>query len=323
MTTNEKIYEESLSWLMKRKEGLSSKEEQDFFAWLENEENKKIYEKNEKTFFSFESLGDFDKTIIKNDVKKDKRVQKFKKLISPMAASIIFIMLCFYVFAYIQGNKSIYQKDFYTTNMRKTNIVLPDDSIIDLDVKTKISVDFYKNKRLVELKEGKAIFAVQKDKDRIFQIKSGKNQIQVIGTKFEVVKLNKNTTVNVIEGKVRVSHLNENNKIKNLRILTKEQSISVNQFGEVLDFSNKEIRNIANWKKGILKFQKASLQKVLEEFHRYHEYKVEFENYELSQLNISGVFTIDKFDDFLESLTEIYPVKIHKEKNKIKILQKN
>lgn len=324
MITNDKIYEQSLSWLMKQNEGLSKEEEQEFFMWLKDEENKKVYEQNKETFFTYAILGDFEKSEIKNDIKKDKQIEKFKKILPSLAASVLFIFISFAVFNYYESSKSLYKQDFYTKNEIKTNIKLPDDSIIDLDVKTKLHVDFYKDKRFVNLKEGKAIFSVKKDKNRVFQIINGKNQIEVLGTKFEVVSLNNTTKVNVIEGKVRVSHIyNENKKAKNLIILTKEQSLLLNQNGKILKQAKKEIRNIGNWKKGILKFQKATLQEVLKEFSRYHDFEIEFQNYELTQLNISGVFTINKIEDFLDSLAEIYPIKIKKENEKIYILEKS
>lgn len=322
MITSEEIYNQSLSWLMKENEGLSLSEEKEFLLWIKNENNKKAYEQNKDIFFSYSILNDFDKNNIELDIKKDHRIIKFKKLLSPLAASVVFLFLSFGAFNYYEDSKSLYQEDFYSNNLRKTHIVLPDNSIIDLDVKTEILVDYYKNQRLIILRKGKAVFSVTKDKNRVFRIKSGTNQIEVIGTKFEVINLKNITRVNVIEGTVRVSHIyNKNKEAKNLRILTKEESISVNDEGKVLDFSSLDLKDIANWKKGILKFKKASLKEVFTEFERYNNYKANFENYELSQLNISGVFTINKFDEFLQSLSEIYPLKIKRENNILHILE--
>jgi len=322
MTTKEDIYNQSLSWLMKQNEGLEKFEEKEFLLWIEDEKNKEAYEKNKDIFFSYSILNDIDKDDIGLDIKKDHRIKNFKKLFAPLAASVIFLCACFGGFTYYENSKSLYKQNFYTVNNGKRNIVLPDNSVLDLDVKTEVFVDYYKNERLLTLKKGKAVFSVSKDKNRVFRIKSGKNIIEVLGTKFEVINLKNITRVNVIEGKVRVSHIyNENKEAKNLRVLTKEQSILVNEKGKVLAFTSLDLKDIANWKKGILKFKKASLKEVFEEFERYHDYRANFENYELSALNISGVFTINKFDEFLQSLAEIYPLKIKKENNILHILE--
>ena len=319
MTTNEKIENEALSWIIKENEGIKENEKIAFKEFLNNIHHKKVYDKYKNLFFYCNNLKEKEKNNIKNDIKKEKISFNYNNILSSLAAAVIFIFISFSAFDYYEDLKSTYEISYQTKNTKKVNILLADNSIIDMDIKSTLNISYYKNKRLVDLIAGKALFSVTKDKKRPFIIRSGSTKIEVLGTKFEVINLNNIRTINVIEGLVRVSYLYKQ-KIKNLLILKKGESLSLNEEGKVLMIKGVDITNIATWKNDLIKFENISLKEALEEFARYNDKNIILEDYKVSQFKISGIFSIKNLDKFIVALPEIYPLKIKKEKDSIKII---
>lgn len=317
MSIDNSIEEKVLSWILKEKDGLSSEDSVKLNLFLQTTKNKEYYEKYKNLFLECNDLDENEKNSIKELIENDKKSSKLKFVFAPLASGIIFVL--FFVFNYYENTKVKYENIFATTNEKKLNILLPDNSLVDLDIKSKIDVKYYNDKRLVNMKQGKVIFSVSKDKERPFTITSKNTRIEVLGTKFEVINLNNIHTINVIEGTVRVSYY-FTNKVRNLRVLKQGDSFSLDEAGKVLGSQKVNILNIAKWKEDLLLFENTSLKDTLNEFARYNDFKIVFEDYEISQIKISGIFNIKRMDSFLDSLPEIYPLKIKKENKTIKLL---
>ncbi len=314
MNINNKIKEQTLSWIMKEKEGLNKEEIKELQVFLNNINHKKMYEKYNKIFSGCKSFEKDEKDEIKDSIQKDKKVFKFITTFIPLAASILIVF--FASSMYFDYTSSTYTNTLQTNNNKKVNIHLPDNSYIDMDIKSKMSVTYYKNKRLINFETGKAVFSVSKDKNRPFIITSNNTRIEVIGTKFEVISLDNINTINVVEGLVKISHI-YNQKIKNLIILKKGESFSLNNLGKEIKLTNINIDRIAQWKDDLITFKKTSLYNALKEFARYNNIKIEFKDNKSSLFEISGVFSIKDLDKFILSLPEIYPLIIKKEKDLI------
>lgn len=318
MSIDNNIKEVVLSWILKEKEGLSKEDKANLELFLQKKEHLEYYYKYKELFYDCDSFNEDEKASIKELIQSDKRRTKLRFILTPLAASIIFIL--FFVFNYYETSQMQYENIYVANDEKKLNILLPDDSLVDLDIKTKIDVSYYGNKRLVNLSSGKAVFSVTKDKNRPFIIKNKKINVEVLGTKFEVINLNKIHTISVLEGVVRVSY-NYSNKAKNLIILKQGDSFSLQEDGKVLGSKKINIQNIAKWKENLLQFENISLKEALDEFARYNNLNIVFDDYEISQIKISGIFNIKKVNSFLDSLPEIYPLKIKKQNNTIKILK--
>ena len=253
--------------------------------------------------------------MLENELIKKKPVYLYT--LRTLAASVIFVLF-FFSYTYYENTKVSYSHEYVSINEINKNIILPDKTIIDMDIKSKLYITYYKNKRVVKFFNGKALFTVSKDKKRPFIIHSGKTRIEVLGTKFEVINLNNLNTINVIEGSVKVSYVN-NNKTKNLSILKKGDSLVLNEEGKVLKIQKINTEDIALWKENLLRFNKRTLKNALEDFSRYDDTKVIIKDYESANLRISGEFSTKELIKFYEALPFIYPVKITKEKNIINI----
>lgn len=308
-------------WLQKEKEGLSTKEKDELFLWLGNKNHEKSYNQNKKLIEEILNLD--DEFIVKMEEEVEEK-ESFSRRSKYLVASIA--VACILVFSVYEVNmfySATYHKEYLSLNEKVLHIVLPDKSIIDLDIKSKLKIKYFKNKREVILEKGKAIFHVAKNKERPFFVKSGNTIVEVVGTTFEVIHLKDKSQINVIEGLVKVNHIyNAKGDSKTLVRLRESETLGVNEEGKVLTHGNVDIKKIASWKNDMIIFNKMTLLDASSIFERYCNKKMSFESYELSQLKISGKFSTLHYDSFLEAIELIYPIKYNRNGNLIQITKK-
>ncbi len=312
-------------WLIKKNEGLSQDEYKELAEWLKNKNHKDAFEENGQLLRECLNLEDeFISEIVEEALSDDNTKNiffQYKYLLSSVAIIFILILSTLEIDRYFQPS---FKKDYLTTNEKILNMSLPDNSTIDIDIKSQLHVRYYKHQRIVNLHEGKALFTVSEDKSRPFIITAGRTLIKVLGTKFEVINLNDITTINVKEGLVKIDYIYdlENEKKKTIIQLKKSETITLDKYGKVLHYDKVDIQKIAYWKKDLIEFNKTTLKDAMILFKRYTNIRVKFENYELSQLTISGKFSTKQYDSFLESIAMIYPIKIIKSNNFINVVNK-
>lgn len=324
MNLENEINKKANLWVIKEQEGLSLDEKKELEVWLKNKYNKKAFDENKQLLHDCLCLDEAFINEIETEALSNNTTSLFFQNIKYIAASIaaVFIIV-FSLFTFNDYNKPSFNHEYLTLNEKNLNITLPDNSIIDLDIKSEMKIAYFKDRRTVDLIKGKALFSVSKDKTKPFIIKSGKTSIEVIGTKFEVINVNNNTTVNVLEGLVKISHIyNEKGDIKTLIRLSKEKTFSLDDKGKVRKNNKINIDNIATWKEDYINFNKNTLTEAFKSFQRYSNQAGSFENYEISQYKITGKFSTKHYEGFLNSIELLYPVKVVKEGNSIKIVKK-
>lgn len=140
-------------------------------------------------------------------------------------------------------------------------------------------------------------------------------KIEVVGTAFEVSNLNDSFSVKVKEGRVKVFF------DKKIAYLNQGEKIYIDK-NKKIELAKTQIEDIATWEKGFLTFDKTTLKDSLEEFSRYKNIKMEFQDEKVSKTEITGKFDIDDFDKFLMALPKIYSVKVDKSQNTFKFSKK-
>jgi transmembrane sensor len=85
------------------------------------------------------------------------------------------------------------------------NIALADGSVVHVGPRTRLSLEFTGQRRLVHLHGGEAYFEVAKDPQRAFIVDTGSVEVRAVGTAFGVVSRGKEVVVTVREGKVALT----------------------------------------------------------------------------------------------------------------------
>lgn len=327
MNIKTKIKEEAIYWLACEKEGLNEFEKQELKHWLEsNQEHQKAYNRMKLVHQMAKSISKENAQILSEQAHKEARKIRFlEKTRYFSSAAAILLIVCFSAFKIYDNNFAVqYSKTFQTDKTNLANQQLPDGSSIFIDAKTNLNIEFYKGKREVTLNDGRVMFEVAKDENRVFIIKSGDINIEVVGTKFEVIHKKDITTINVEEGIVKTYFSSYFFDKQNEKLLTKENSITYSNFqGNINNQEKINPEKIALWRENLISLNKVSLKDAFDEFSKYNDISTSFSSKEVENYLITAEFSSTQLEIFLKTISKIYPLKIDKNDKNIKISKKN
>lgn len=211
-------------------------------------------------------------------------------------------------------------------------IELSDGSVLTLNSETRIQVAFNQHERHLVLVAGEAFFDVASDAQRPFVIDTGEQEIRVLGTKFNVRKEETGVRVAVVEGKVsvtRMSSLAAADVMDDAALMVLAEDDYLLEAGAMGSFSTSadvvakasfELVNEAqNWRRGVFRFDDASLADVVAEFNRYRTQKIVLADPQTGELRISGVFHFSEGEGLLTALTTSLPVELDRKNDTVTI----
>lgn len=314
--------QDATAWIIKENEGLSQAQQEEQNAWLQHPDHKKAYEENKRLLRECLDLDEaFIKGLREKHAPKPKPANRFPASRYLAASAVLIFALACGIFGANRYFIPTFERTYATTDAKMLGIVLPDDSTLDLDQKSQVRVRYYDTKRVIELLEGNALFFVTTDSKKPFSLTSKEVLVEVLGTTFEVLRFNDNTTINVLEGHVKVSYRHQN-KSYLVSELKKLDSLTLDTTGKVSNRRTLENAEIAPWREDMIFFNKTSLKDASALFERYTKTKMVFETDALARLKVSGKFSTLRFESFLSSLELLHPIKAIKEGGEIKIVKK-
>lgn len=173
-----------------------------------------------------------------------------------------------------------------TVNGQQYEVILPDGSKIWLNAASTITypANFAKlNKRKVEL-NGEAYFEVAKDKRRPFIVRTDRQEVEVLGTHFNVnsYRNEQSTRTTLLEGSVRVSDS------KTLKVLLPgEQSLLTTN---ALRVSKVDVDEAVAWKNGDFIFKDEEFNTILRQIARWYNVEIVNTNNQ-PNLRLSGTIS--------------------------------
>ena len=216
--------------------------------------------------------------------------QKPKTNWTPIIARIAAIfVICFGIYFYTSNLNT----EVTTLVAQKDNIVLPDNSSVDINSVSKIefSKNSWRDNREVKL-EGEAYFKVAKGSK--FSVITPKGTVSVLGTQFNVKQRDNYFEVVCYEGIVAVDFNNTQTKLKaGDRFLSIDGKLITNE---------KENSKAPSWLTGNSIFKSLPYKTVVKEFERQYDVKISLQNINDSQL-FTGSFTHNNMELALKSIT--------------------
>lgn len=160
-------------------------------------------------------------------------------------------------------------------------VILPDGSKVYLNAKSslKYSLSFAKNgQRKIILLGGEAYFEVAKDQKRPFVVSTGNQQVQVLGTQFNIHAYPGETAIKttLIEGSVKVTTRTPAAGSSTKTLQSGEQSVNTNGS---LAVQKVNLKIAMAWKKGKIQFVKEELKTVMEMLSRWYDIQVVYDYY--------------------------------------------
>lgn len=203
--------------------------------------------------------------------------------------------------------KIAFHEDYRTAIGQNRRIVLRDGSVIFLGGASRISVDFDKRERGVELLAGEALFSVTKDADRPWVLQSGKAVVTVHGTLFNVKREPDSSEITLLEGLVDVR---PRGKSEQARKLLPEMQISVADNGRMSAPQRVDVHKVTGWREGILHFNESPLAAVVADLNRYSARQVVIDSRQIEAVKVSGSVRLDSIDDWIDGLSSAFNIDV-------------
>ncbi|WP_316816153.1 FecR family protein [Pedobacter nyackensis] len=181
-------------------------------------------------------------------------------------------------------------------------IILPDGTKVWLNAasKLKFPTSFVSlNERKVEL-SGEAYFEVTKDASQPFRVLTVKQEVQVLGTHFNISSYAEESAVKttLFEGSVKVKNLQG---VKEGHIILKPGQQSIINEG-VIKVTKADVDEVLAWKNGVFVFNDEPLESIMKKVSRWYDVEVIYEGVDKNKLFGGSVSRFDNVSKVLRQL---------------------
>ncbi|TKC08615.1 FecR family protein [Pedobacter frigoris] len=194
-------------------------------------------------------------------------------------------------------------------------VILPDGTKVWLNAASSIKFpsDFKGTKqRRIEL-TGEAYLEVAKDKSHPFIVESDGQQVEVLGTHFNV-----NSYAD--EGAIKTTLLEGSVKVNDVILKPNQQSLLTGP--NRIQVKDVDVTEAVAWKNGLFSFNKAPMQTVMRQIARWYNVEVEYESDDLKNKLLEGsVSRYDKVSGILNAIAQTGAAKFKIEGKKIIVIK--
>ena len=245
-------------------------------------------------------------------------LRKIFDVFSKYAALLILPLLLFYIYLTyrtqeVNPSKTdhvVWHKIKATVGMH-ADFILPDGSHVWLNSGSvlKYPDSFTDGVRKVVL-SGEAFFDIVKDDSQPFLVKAGKMDIEVKGTRFNVINYPDETVSELIleSGSVRLysGNSNDNKAITNI----KPGELAVfDTVTNKLTISNVDVRKYTSWKEGVLIFRDDHMENVVRKLDKWFNVEIILQSPELKEYVYTATYRDETLPQILELLKISAPIK--------------
>jgi transmembrane sensor len=187
-----------------------------------------------------------------------------------------------------------------------TQVMLADGSQVRLDADSELDVRYQPFSREARLSHGAGEFTVAHNSWRPFSVVAGAAEIRVTGTHFLVRRQGEGASAYLISGGIELRDPRTGERKAELRPGT---GATISAAGVVSTQASDGSRDKA-WLSGKLLFDQTALADALDQFRPYGPVAVRLGSDELRSLRISGLYSSNDLDGFLQSVATFYPLRL-------------
>ncbi|OIN45302.1 iron dicitrate transport regulator FecR [Pseudomonas azotoformans] len=194
--------------------------------------------------------------------------------------------------------------DYATGSGETRDALLADGSHVWLNALSAVDVRFDAVQRLLQLRFGEVLIDTAKDAHRPFLVDTEHGRLQALGTRFSVLHGEHHTQLNVFEGRVQVTTLDQH-----VRIIEAGQQVSytANGFNPTLPVSPAR----EAWSRGVLLADNLPLGQLIAELNRYRPGHLGCDP-AVAHLPVMGSFPLQDSDHALGLLQAALPIRVDK-----------
>ena len=203
-----------------------------------------------------------------------------------------------------------------TEDGQQSKVVLPDGSLVWLNVGTDVKYSAGKDVRKISL-SGEAYFEVSHDAERPFIVETGNTKIKVLGTKFNVSHYpgSKLTAASLLTGKIMLSAPGIRREIE----LHPGQKLVYNEENQACSTATVRVENEILWRQGILVFENEAFNDLVQKLERYYAVKFIYKKNAFENLHYTGTIDNLSINKVLDFINLTIPVNYEIENKTIKL----
>lgn len=193
-------------------------------------------------------------------------------------------------------------------------LTLSDGTEVTLGGRSSIETEFYPNKRLVTLSEGKSYFEVAPDPQRPFSVLAGDLTATAVGTAFDVQSNGATYRVGATEGQVEVEYPfmvdGQNMGMTITRKVSAGQQVVATTAKGLENVVDTKDKFLAVWRSGKLVYRDVSVGELIIDLNRYSNTPIEIEpaSSNITALRFGGIFQDQSIEDVLAMLADTHPI---------------
>jgi transmembrane sensor len=215
------------------------------------------------------------------------------------------------------------QIEHYATRHEQISQRLADSSLLRLDADSAVTVRYDRSQRVVEIERGRVFFDVAHEPVRPFRVLAGYADVHAVGTQFSVYRQRDSTTVTVVEGQVTVGlapgQPGASTSAGRTVAVRAGEWLVVSQASLPGNAAAIDTHRATAWLRREIVFEQEPLDRVAAEFNRYSAVPIEIDAPELRSLQISGVFSADDTQTFVDFLRSLEGVKVEVTRTRIRV----
>lgn len=181
-------------------------------------------------------------------------------------------------------------------------VQLADGSSVRLDTNSRIRVRFDKDRRLIDLETGQALFMVTHEADRPFVVRAGDAQVTAVGTVFDVRRLGAGANVTLVSGVVEIVG---GGRAQRMGAGHQARVTATGAAAKPVD-----VEAETSWAEGRIIFRDKPLAEAVAEVNRYLTAKVELDAASLASEPVNGVFRTGDRDAFVSTASEVFNLQV-------------
>ncbi|XAH25534.1 FecR domain-containing protein [Xylophilus sp. GW821-FHT01B05] len=304
----------ALQWLVRRADGLDAASEAVFNAWRQADPaHQAAYDALATTWQAMDEIPAVEIDRLQTHLAPaTRRARRGWRLPRALVAGVAVVLLGGW-FAWHQWQQPVFSQHYATTRGQQIQAALPDGSRLQLDSTSEADVRLYRQRREVRLPEGQALFTVQADAGRPFDVLAGPMRITVVGTRFSVRYTpslgDGQVRVAVEQGRVRVARAVDGTAADTLE-LTAGQTVAADRLGHLGPVGQVRAEGIAPWSDKRISFDNTPLATVLAELERYGSTGVQVRDPAVGALAVTGSVDLQRIHNFIRSLPQVLPVQL-------------
>lgn len=283
----------------------------------------KIWDATPETavYRKFDSGKAWDKVDYKlqQQTTRIRQIKNFALIASGMAASLLIVLgLTFYTNLFSASEATIAMS---TTNGSRSEIVLPDGTLVKLNAGSKIEYHFDKvrNTRRVNF-SGEGFFEVAKSKKPFVITTAEGLNVKVLGTKFNLSAYSEDkiAQTTLVEGKVELSTGG-----KSTLILQPGQIANFDKTSNEINYTSGDVSHLISWMQDKLYMDNMSLGEVCTKLERWYDVKIILADESLGKkIHYTGVLKEESVTDVLDALSQLSSISYKLKGKEIQISEK-